>query len=63
MNETMKYTIRVLLYFISLYFLFEYTERNQSISTNSGLCFISGLTILAALMFWVFVCDRANTID
>jgi len=54
-NPIVGFTMKIILFIVSLYFLFDYTDKSPSIDTKTGITISVIATILFAIFFIIFL--------
>lgn len=54
-NIVLSFTMKIILFIVSLYFLFDYTDKSPSIDTHTGVFICVSITIMFAVFFLLFL--------
>ena len=54
-NPVVGYTMKLILFIVSLYFLFDYTDKSPAIDTHTGVFISVVVTIIFAIFFIIFL--------
>jgi hypothetical protein len=54
-NPIVGFTMKIILFIVSLYFLFDYTDKSPAIDTHTGIMISVIATVLFAIFFIIFL--------